>query len=86
MSTEVKGKPTCTRGENTAAPIPPADLPTTCRCCGGRLDAKFQASYRSEKPGFWLLTCWNKACGIYSVTRSDLTYQTFDLAPYLAKD
>lgn len=74
-----------TSAQKADAPLPPADLPTTCRCCGGRLDAKFQASYRPEKPGFWLLTCWNKACGIYSVTRSDVTYSTFDLEPYLVK-
>ncbi len=86
MSAVVKGKPTCSRGENTAPSAVPAGHPTVCRCCGGHLDAQWQAAYRPEKPGFWLLTCWNKTCGLYAVTRSDVTYSTFDLQPYLVKE
>lgn len=64
-------------------PPPPADLPCTCRVCGGALEAKSQQSGIPAKPSYWILTCWNRACGLYSVTRSAASYSTFNLAPYL---
>jgi hypothetical protein len=66
--------------------LPTAEVPCTCRSCGGTLDAKFQATGLPDKPGYWLLTCWNPDCELKAVTRTALTYATFDLAPYLVKE
>lgn len=83
MSTSIKEKPSCNPAENSQ-PLPlPAGVPTTCRCCGGQLDIKWQLNGKPNKAGYWILTCWNKTCGIYGITRSAPTYLTFDLAPYL---
>lgn len=67
-------------------PPPTADLPTTCRCCGGRLDAQYQRLGLPHKPGYWLVTCWETGCPLQGYTRSASTYPTFDLAPYLEKE
>jgi len=67
------------------SPPPPVDLPCTCRVCGGALEAKQQLTGIPEKPAYWIVTCWNRACGLYSVTRSASLYPTFDLTPYLEK-
>lgn len=88
MSTSVKGKPSCARGENTApAAVPARDsVPQVCRCCGGALDIQWQSSGLTDKPGYWLMTCWNRACGLFAVTRTHLTYATFDVSLYLNKE
>ena len=70
---------------NPRPPVP-ANVPCTCRCCGGVLDAQYQPLGLPDKPGYWLLTCWNRNCGLHSVTRTALTYATFDIAPYLEKE
>ncbi len=70
----------------TQQPPPPADLPRTCRCCGGTLEAKQQLTGIPEKPAYWIVTCWNRTCGLFEVTRSASSYPTFDLALYLKKE
>jgi len=82
MSTELKGKPQCTPAENSQ---PAIGVPTTCRCCGGTLDAKSQETGLPDKPTFWVVTCWNKSCSLCGYTRSAASYPTFDLTPYLEK-
>jgi len=78
-----KGQPLCTSAENSQ---PDSSVPCTCRACGGTLDAKYQPLGLPDKHGYWIVTCWNKACGLYTVTRSASSYLTFDLAPYLVKE
>lgn len=66
--------------------IPDTGKPNlSCRCCGGALEAKYQPLGLPDKPGYWIVTCWNRACGLFEVTRSAGSYPTFDLAPYLEK-
>lgn len=67
---------------NQQPPVP-ADLPCSCRVCGGVLEAKFQLSGKPNNDGYWILTCWNKTCTLNSVTRSAQTYSTFDISEYI---
>lgn len=79
MSKLTKGVQSCSPAENSQ----PSNVPSTCRVCGGTLDAQFQLSGKPNKHGYWILTCWNKGCGLYSVTRSAETYPTFDIYAYI---
>ena len=83
MTTAVKGKPTCTGGENTA-PLPLSAQQRTCRCCNGQMEASFQPALLPGRPGYWLLTCWN-TCDLNGYTFTNNTYPTVDLEPYLVK-
>jgi len=83
MSTRIKETTPCTPAENSH---PAPDVPCTCRLCGGTLDAKYQRLGLPDKPGYWVITCWNKSCDLYGFTRSAASYPTFDLAPYITKD
>lgn len=65
---------------------PASGVPCACRVCGGTLDAKFQSDGKSATSGYYIVTCWNKACGLYTVTRSQFTYFTFDISEYIKKD
>lgn len=67
-------------------PPPPADVPCTCRACGGSLESKIQLTGIPEKPSYWLVTCWNPACPLNGYTRSAVSYPTFDLSLYIVKE
>lgn len=71
---------------NPAHPTTPEPPVTVCRCCGLPLDAQWQPGLLPERPGYFLLTCWNKGCGMHAYTLSDLNYQLLDLTPYLIKE
>lgn len=80
MSTIKKGVQLCSPAENSQ---PASNVPCTCRVCGGTLDAQFQSDGKSATTGYYIVTCWNKVCGLYTVTRSAQTYPTFDLSLYI---
>lgn len=81
MSTQTKEVQSCSSGGNTA----PASVPCVCRVCGGALEAKEQLTGIPDKPAYWIVTCWNRACALGGYTRSVATYATFDLTPYIEK-
>lgn len=58
-------------------------LVTECRCCSGALDAVWQPPLMKHREGYFLLTCWNKACDMHGFTLADINYMDTDLAPYL---
>lgn len=74
---------TGTQEGSKCAPAENSQPVCTCRRCGGTLDAQYQVLGLPHNPGYWFLTCWNKSCALYSVTRSASSYSTFDLTPYL---
>lgn len=71
---------------NQQRPAPPEPPVTVCRCCEQPLDAQWQQGLLPERPGYFLLTCWNKACAMHAYTLSDINYDLLDLTPYLIKE
>lgn len=62
--------------------IVPNPLPL-CRCCGQPMQADRQADGKGSS--YLIVTCWNKSCGMYSVTRSLESYRKLtpdDIAAY----
>lgn len=55
----------------------------SCILCNGILDTQRQADGKGSF--YFLVTCWNKSCGMYSVTRSLESYGKLspaDIADY----
>lgn len=61
----------------------PAAVPTRCRCCNGTLDAQFQMGLMPNRPGYYLITCWNEGhCILAGYTFSEHNYLNRDLTDY----
>lgn len=54
-----------------------------CRVCGQVMEAKYQKGYPEDRPGHFLLTCWQPGCAMHGYTLSDRNYATRDLTAYL---
>ena len=62
---------------------PPADVPTTCRCCGCELEAIYQMGLLPHHAAIWLVTCPNEGrCVLAKQTLEASKYPTRDLSAY----
>ena len=63
---------------------PPHEVPRlSCRCCNQPLTPLFQKGLLPNRPGYYLVTCWNEGgCTLYGYTLSARDYQTRDLSAY----